>query len=124
MNMKKPHRGLIGAEKYYALYSVVHDLEDRITCAYSDSKGKKRRMFFHEIALYSDGTLYIVLNKLKQKLHLDKMTFSIMDPQERLLAKKFVKAIKERLEIRNQVRLAEIHLGIRRRLPRVTSDQL
>ena len=79
-------------------------------------------MFLHEIALYSDGTLYIVLKELKQRLHLDKMTFSIMDPQERLLAEKFVKAIEETLEIRNQVRLAEIHLGVRRRLPRVTND--
>ena len=52
-------------------------------------------MFFHEIALYSDGTLYIVLKEMKQRLHLDKMTFSIMDPQKLLLAEKFVKAIKE-----------------------------
>ena len=122
MNVKKPHRRLIDAEKDYALYSVVLDPEDTITCVYSNSKGKKRRMFYHEIALYSDGTLYIVLKDLKQRLHLDKMTFSIMDPQERLLAGNFVKAIEESLEIRNQVRLAEIHLGVRRRLPRVTND--
>ena len=55
-------------------------------------------------------------------LHLDKMTFVIMDPQERMLAEKFVKAIEERLEVRCQVRITEIHLGLRRRLPRVTND--
>ena len=121
MNVKKPRRGLIDAEKEYALYSVIHDPSDTITCVYSDSQGKKRRMFYHEIALYSDGTLSIVLKELKQWLHLDKMTFSIMEPLERLLAERFVKAIEERLEIRCQVRLAEIHLGVRRRLPRLIS---
>jgi hypothetical protein len=118
MNVKKPHRGLFETEKEYALYSVIHDPGDTITCIYLDSQGKKRRMFYHEIALFSDGTLYIVLKELKQRLHLDKMTFSVMDDQERLLAERFVKAIEERLEIRCQVRLAEIHLGVRRRLPR------
>ena len=107
MNVKKHRRGLIGTEKEYALYSVIHDPGDTITCVYSDSKGKKRRMFCHEIALYSDGTLNIVLKKLKQRLHLDKMTFSVMEPHETLLAERFVKAIEERLEIRCQVRLAE-----------------
>ena len=100
---------------------MVHDLGDMITCVYSDSKGIKRRMYYHEIPLYSDGTLNIVLKELKQRLHLDKMTFSIMDPQERLLAEKFVKDIEERLEVTCQVRLAEIHLGVRRRLLRVVS---
>ena len=56
-------------------------------------------MLYHEIALYSDGTLNIVLKELKQRLHLHNMTFSIMEPQERLLAEKFVKAIEERLEV-------------------------
>ena len=79
---------------------MVHDPGDIITCIYSDSKGTKRRMYYHEIALYSDGTLNIVLKELKQRLHLDKMTFSIMEPQERLFAEKFVKAIEERLEVR------------------------
>ena len=88
------------------------------TCVYLDSIGKKRRMFFHEIALYSDETLKIVLNELKQILHLDKMTFSVMDPQERLRVESFVKPIEGRLEIRNQ---AEIHLGVRRHFPRVTN---
>ena len=50
--------------------------------------------------MFSDGTLNIVLKELKQRLHLDKMTFSVMEAQERLLAEKFVKAIEERLEIR------------------------
>ena len=87
MNVKKLHRGLIGAERDHALYSVVRDPDDTITCVYSDSNGKKRIMFFHETAPYFDGTLYTVLKELKQRLHLDKMTFSIMDPQERLLTK-------------------------------------
>ena len=55
-------------------------------------------------------------------LHLNKRTFVIMDPQERLLAERFVKAIEERLEVTCQVWLAEIHLGVRRKLPRVTND--
>ena len=122
MNVKKPHRGLIRDEKEYALYSVVHDPSDTITCVYSNSKGIMRRMYYHEIALYSDGTLNIVLKELKQRLHLDKMTFSIMEPQKRLLVEKFVKAIEERLEVRCQVRLAEIHLGVRRRLHKVVND--
>jgi len=91
MKVKKPHRGLIPAEKEYALYSVVHDPGDTITCVYSDSKGIKRRMYYHEIVVYSDGTLNIVLKELKQRLHLDKMTFSIMDYPERLLDEKFYK---------------------------------
>ena len=74
-------------------------------------------MFYHDIALFSYGTLKIVLKELKQRLHLDKMTFSIMDDQERLHAERFVKAIEERLEIRWQERLVEIHLGVRRKLP-------
>ena len=49
------------------------------------------------------------------------MTFSVMEPQERLLAEKFVKAIEERLEVTCEVTLAEIHLGVRRRLPRSVS---
>ena len=49
------------------------------------------------------------------------MTFSVMDPHERFLAERFVKAIEERLEVRCQVRLVEIHLGVRRRLPRLVS---
>ena len=49
------------------------------------------------------------------------MTFSVMDPQERLLAEKFVKTIEERLKIRCQVRLAEIHLGVRRKRPKPVS---
>ena len=81
---------------------MIHDPGDTITCIYSDSQGMKRRMFCHEIALFSDGTLNIVIKELKQRLHLDKMTFSIMDDQERLLAERFVKAIEERLEIRCQ----------------------
>ena len=75
---------------------MIHDPGDTITCIYSDSQGKKRRMFYHEIALFYDGTLNIVLKELKKRLHLDKMTFSIMDDQERLLAERFVKAIEER----------------------------
>ena len=78
---------------------MVIDPDDTITCVYLDSKGKKTRMFYHEISLYSDGTLYIVLKELKQRLHLDNKTFSVMDPQERLLAEHFIKAIEERLEI-------------------------
>ena len=81
MNVKKPHRGLFETEKEYALYSVIHDPGDTITCIYSDSQGKKRRMFYHEIALFFDGTLNIVLKELKKRLHLDKMTFSIIDDQ-------------------------------------------
>ena len=79
MNVRKPHRGLFEVEKEYALYNVIHDPGDTITCIYSDSQGKKRRMFYHEIAIFSNGTLNIVLKELKQRLHLDKMTFSIMD---------------------------------------------
>ena len=44
---------------------MIHDLEDTITCVYPDSEGEKRRMFFHELALYSDGTLNIVKKELK-----------------------------------------------------------
>ena len=62
--MKKPQRGLIGVKKEYALYSMIHDPSDMITCAYSDSKGKNRRMFCHEIPFYSDGTLNIILKEL------------------------------------------------------------
>ena len=87
---------------------------------YQDIEGIKRRISFHERALYSNGTLTIVTKELKKRLHLYKMTFSVMDPQERLLAGNCLREIEERLEIRNQVRLAEIHLGVRRRLPRVT----
>ena len=57
MNVMKPHRGSIGIKKDYALFSVFHDPDDMITCVYSDSKVKKRRMFYHETALYFDGTL-------------------------------------------------------------------
>ena len=46
MNVKKPHRGLIEVEKYYALYSVAHDPEDTITCVYSNSIGKSGECSF------------------------------------------------------------------------------
>ena len=114
MNVKKPNRRLREAEKDNALFSVIHDLEDTVTCMYPDSEGKKRRVFFHQLALYPDGTLKIVENELKERLHLDTMTFSTMDPQERLLAERFVNPIEERLEVRCLVKLAEIQLGVRK----------
>ena len=46
MNVKKPHRGLIGAEKDYALFSVVHNPDDTITYVYLNSKGKKGECSF------------------------------------------------------------------------------
>ena len=36
------------------------------------------------------------MKELNQRLHLDKKTFSVMDPQKRLLVESFVKAIEER----------------------------
>ena len=60
MNVLKPQIRLRENEKEYALFSRIHDPEDTITCVYPDSKGIKRKMYFHEIALFSDGTLMIV----------------------------------------------------------------
>ena len=57
-------------------------------------------MYLHEVALFSDDTLKIVLKELKKKLHLYKKTFNMMEPQENFLVEQFVKAIEERIAVR------------------------
>ena len=114
LNVLNPHRGLRDFEKEYPLFVVVHDYDDRITCIYPDSKGMKRIMYMLILALFSDGTLMIV-----KRLQLDKMTFSMMEPHEKLLVDKFVKAIEERIDCRNQIRIIEMYFGIRKQFPKV-----
>ena len=68
MNVVKPKSMLRDSEKDYALYTVVHDADNLITCIYLDSNGEKRKMYLHELALFSDGTLMLVKKELKKRL--------------------------------------------------------
>ena len=117
MNIQKPARNLFDNELDYPEFTVFANEKDLLTCVYPDSKGVKRRMHMHEIALFSDGTLKLVLKELKKKLQLHKMTFSIMNDQEHFLVHKFVEAIEERIKIRDDMRAIEIMLKLRRRFP-------
>jgi hypothetical protein len=117
MNVQKPARNLFDDELDYPDYTVFADEKDLLTCVYPDSKKVKRRMYMHEVALFSDGTLKIVLKELKKKLQLHKMTFSVMGEQEHFLVQKFVEAIEERLKIRDDMRAIEVMLKLRRRFP-------
>ena len=75
----------------------------------------------HEIALFSNGTLKVLLKELKNKLHLHKMTSSIMEPHEHFLVEKFVKVIKERIRIIDDLGVVEIMLKLRKKYPNVST---
>ena len=117
MNIQKAARNLFDDELDYLDYTVFANEKELLTCVYPDSKGVKRMMYMHEIALFSDGTLKVVLKELKKKLQLHKMTFSVMGEREHFLVQKFVEAIEERIRIRDDMRDIEVMLKLRRRFP-------
>ena len=123
MNVRNPARNLFDEELEYPDYTVFASEKDLLTCVYPDSKGVKRRMYMHKVALFSDGTLKVVLKALKTQLQLHKMTFSVMSDQEHFLVQKFVEAIEERLKIRDDMRSIEIMLKLRRKFSSMFSVQ-
>ncbi|KAJ9546465.1 hypothetical protein OSB04_019008 [Centaurea solstitialis] len=69
----KPQRSLIGEEKDFVLYTVFYDAdESKISCVYPDSLGNKKRMYSHEVMLFCDDTLKMVMNGLNTRLQMDR----------------------------------------------------
>ncbi|KAJ9536733.1 hypothetical protein OSB04_un000118 [Centaurea solstitialis] len=67
----KPRRNLIGDEKDFVMYTVFYDAEEtEISCVYPDSMGNKKRMYSHEVMLYCDDTLKMVMDNLNLRYYL------------------------------------------------------
>lgn len=96
MNVNKPSRNLFGDNAELPNFTVFETEKELPACVYPESKGVKKKMYMHEIPLFSDGTLKAVLKELKKRLQFHKMTFILMDD-------KFVEAIEERLRIRGGI---------------------
>ena len=121
MNIQKPSKNLFDHELDYPEFIVFPDGKDLVTCGYPNSKGVKTRMYLHQVALFSNGTLKTVLKELKKKIHLHKMTFSIMESQEHFLVKQFFKANEERIRIREDLRIVGIMFKLRRKHPNIST---
>ena len=67
MNVAKAIRTLHAHEQEYALYTVFQDDKDMINCIHH-SKGVKKGMYIHEVALFSYGTLKVVQKEPKKRL--------------------------------------------------------
>ncbi|KAJ9541677.1 hypothetical protein OSB04_028183, partial [Centaurea solstitialis] len=69
----KPQRSLIGEEKDFVLYTVFYDADEtKISYVYPDSLGNKKRMYSHEVMLFCDDTLKMVMDGLNTRLQMDK----------------------------------------------------
>ncbi|KAJ9566192.1 hypothetical protein OSB04_002158 [Centaurea solstitialis] len=111
----KPRRSLIGDEKDLVLYTVFYDdSETEISCVYPDSLGNKKRMYSHEVMLYCDDTLKMVMDGLNTRLQMDRQNVHDISAADKVLIKHFVQEIDRRLRLRNDIRFAEIKFKLRR----------
>ncbi|KAJ9552635.1 hypothetical protein OSB04_016680 [Centaurea solstitialis] len=111
----KPQRSLIGEEKDFVLYTVFYDAdESKISCVYPDSLGNKKRMYSHEVMLFCDDTLKMVMNGLNTRLQMDRHGVHDISAANKVLIKHFVKEIDRRLKLRNDIRFAEIKFKLRK----------
>ncbi|KAJ9566173.1 hypothetical protein OSB04_002139 [Centaurea solstitialis] len=111
----KPQRSLVGEEKDFVLYTVFYDAdESKISCVYPDSLGNKKRMYSHEVMLFCDDTLKMVMDGLNTRLQMDRHKVHDISAANKVLIKHFVKEIDRRLNLRNDIRFAEIKFKLRK----------
>ncbi|KAJ9538282.1 hypothetical protein OSB04_031015 [Centaurea solstitialis] len=111
----KPQRSLIGEEKDFVMYTVFYDEDEtRISCVYPDSLGNKKRMYSHEVMLFCDDTMKMVMDGLNTRLQMDKHNVLDISAANKVLIKHFVKEIDRRLRLRNDIRFAEIKFKLRK----------
>ncbi|KAJ9541906.1 hypothetical protein OSB04_028412 [Centaurea solstitialis] len=111
----KPQRSLIGEEKDFVMYTVFYDEDEtRISCVYPDSLGNKKRMYSHEVMLFCDDTLKMVMDGLNTRLQMDKHNVHDISAANKVLINHFVKEIDRRLRLRNDIRFAEIKFKLRK----------
>ncbi|KAJ9556343.1 hypothetical protein OSB04_010957 [Centaurea solstitialis] len=111
----KPRRSLIGDEKNLVLYTMFYDADEtEISCVYTDSLGNKKRMYSHEVMLYCDDTLKMVMDGLNTRLQMDRQNVHDISAADKVLIKHFVQEIDRRLRLRNDIRFAEIKFKLRR----------
>ncbi|KAJ9542663.1 hypothetical protein OSB04_029169 [Centaurea solstitialis] len=94
--------------RHLALYTVFHGDDKMIVCVYPDFDGEPKGMLVHEVMLFSDGTLRMVVDQLRKRLQFDHAGIHLIDPPERHLIKHFVKEIEKRLDVRNDIRIVEV----------------
>ncbi|KAJ9561389.1 hypothetical protein OSB04_006549 [Centaurea solstitialis] len=111
----KPQRSLIGEEKDFVMYTVFYDADEtRISCVYPDSLGNKKRMYSHEVMLFCDDTLKMVMDGLNTRLQMDKHNVHDISAANKVLIKHFVKEIDRRLRLRNDIIFVEIKFKLRK----------
>ncbi|KAJ9566395.1 hypothetical protein OSB04_002361 [Centaurea solstitialis] len=111
----KPQRSLIGEEKDFVMYTVFYDADEtKISCVYPDSLGNKKRMYTHEVMLFCDDTLKMVMDGLNTRLQMDKHNVHDISAANKVLIKHFVKEIDRRLRLRNDIKFAKIKFKLRK----------
>ncbi|KAJ9536668.1 hypothetical protein OSB04_un000141 [Centaurea solstitialis] len=111
----KPRRNLIGDEKDFVMYTVFYDAEEtEISCVYPDSMGNKKRMYSHEVMLYCDDTLKMVMDNLNLRLQMDSHKVHDISAANKVLIRHFVSEIDRRLRLRVDIRFAEIKFKLRK----------
>ncbi|KAJ9536426.1 LOW QUALITY PROTEIN: hypothetical protein OSB04_un000384 [Centaurea solstitialis] len=111
----KPRRSLVGDEKDLVMYTVFYDSsETEISCVYPDSMGNKKRMYSHEVMLYCDDTLKMVMDNLNLRLQMDSHNVHDISAANKVLIRHFVSEIDRRLRLRVDIRFAEIKFKLRK----------
>ncbi|KAJ9536611.1 hypothetical protein OSB04_un000212 [Centaurea solstitialis] len=111
----KPRRNLVGDEKDLVMYTVFYDAEEtEISCVYPDSMGNKKRMYSHEVMLYCDDTLKMVMDNLNLRLQMDSHNVHDISAANKVLIRHFVSEIDRRLRLRVDIRFAEIKFKLRK----------
>ncbi|KAJ9562631.1 hypothetical protein OSB04_007791 [Centaurea solstitialis] len=111
----KPQRSLVGEEKDFVLYTVFYDADEtKISCVYPDSLGNKKRMYSHEVMLFCEDTLKMVMDGLNTRLQMDRHKVHDISAANKVLIKHFVKEIERRLKLRNDIRFAEVKFKLRK----------
>ncbi|KAJ9536618.1 hypothetical protein OSB04_un000219 [Centaurea solstitialis] len=109
----KPRRSLIGDEKDLVMYTVFYNSgETEISCVYPDSMGNKKRMYSHEVMLYCDDTLKMVMDNLNLRLQMDSHNVHDISAANKVLIRHFVSEIDRRLRLRVDIRFAEINSSL------------
>ncbi|KAJ9538998.1 hypothetical protein OSB04_031731 [Centaurea solstitialis] len=96
-------------EEIIALTAIVRhikasiSLAHLISCVYPDSLGNKKRMYSHEVMLFCDDTLKMVMDGLNTRLQMDKHNVHDISTTNKVLIKHFVSEIDRRLRLRNDI---------------------
>ncbi|KAJ9561586.1 hypothetical protein OSB04_006746 [Centaurea solstitialis] len=81
---------------------------------YPDSMGNKKRMYSHEVMLYCDDTLKMVMDNLNLRLQMDSHNVHDISAANKVLIRHFVSEIDRRLRLRVDIRFAEIKFKLRK----------